>query len=98
VIKGRKTFNFFMNLLNPCNPNYVTIDGHMVSVWLGRRILLKSKEASLTAKKYTLIAEDYKTVARELGILPNQLQAVCWMAWKRKHRILYNPQLSLWVE
>jgi hypothetical protein len=96
VLRGLKVTNFYRNILNPCDGRYVTIDGHMLSVWGGRRILLKSRGATISKDTYEVIANDYITVARHLNILPNQLQATCWHVWKRIHRIVWNAQMKLW--
>lgn len=91
-----KTYNYYMNLWNPCHPRYITIDGHMMSVWKGRRVRLKSRETKITGREYRMMADDYKTVARELGLLPSQLQAICWLTWKRLNKIIWNPQMRMW--
>ncbi len=93
VITAPKTNSMFHNMTDPNNPNYVTIDGHMVSVWQGKRITMDN--AGISKKEYRFLADCFIGIADGLGILPNVLQAAVWMAWKRQHRILYNPQLSL---
>ncbi len=74
---GAKTYNFYLNILNPNDSNFVTIDRHAIAVYEGR-VGKKSGSARLTPKQYQTIAETYKNLAKELGLLPNELQAILW--------------------
>lgn len=73
---GYKTLSFYHNILNPEDPNWVTIDRHAAAVAEGRE---NSGSVRLTVKQYRAYAEAYKTAAFILGILPCQLQAICWV-------------------
>jgi len=70
ALNGLKIQNFFMNLYQPLDPNYVTIDRHAA------RACGENKKVS--PKIYKEIAHSYKEVAEELRMLPNQLQAMVW--------------------
>ena len=95
TVKGEKIRAFYHNILNPIDPFNVTIDGHAVNIWRGMREPLKG----LKAFKYKQVAEDYRAVARSVGLLPSQLQAITWFAWKRINKIFYNPpQLHLFED
>lgn len=83
--KGPKIRSFYLNILNPMDPAPVTIDGHAVNIWRGRRINLKAVVGNF---RYNDIADDYRAIAKELGLIPNQVQAITWFAWKRLHSIL----------
>jgi hypothetical protein len=97
-IKGRKVRSFYHNTIDPDDSSYVTIDGHMLSVWCGRRILLKTREANLSTKEYQAIADDMRIAAGFLGYSAPRLQAILWLAWKRVNRIVYSPQTCFeWV-
>jgi len=76
ILGGRKIQNFFMNLYQPLNPNYVTIDR-----WSAR---LVGHDKNLSSKQYNMLAQVYFNVAQELNILPNQLQAATWVAYRNK--------------
>jgi hypothetical protein len=91
--KGPKTRAFYSNIVSPEALDHVTIDGHMVSVWLGRRLTMK--KAIESRFNYSKIAQDFRQAAFTLCVRPNQVQAVCWFVWKRIHRVLYNPQLNI---
>lgn len=73
---GAKTLNFYRNILNPEDPDWVTIDRHAAAVAEGRT---NSGSVVLTPKKYREYAAAYIEAARQIGILPCQLQAVCWV-------------------
>lgn len=89
VLAGRKTNNFYRNIQNPLDPNPVTIDGHMYSVWQLKRFRMDDAKVG-SGTTYDDIADDFRTVARVLGILPNQLQATCWHTWKRINLIVMD--------
>lgn len=77
---GQKTANFFANILQPFNPNFVTIDRHQLSVC---KNLKKTGGAQMAgAGAYKLLKEIHIESAKELGILANQLQAVTWSAFR----------------
>lgn len=82
--KGLKTRSFYLNILEPDNPEPVTVDGHMISIWSGKRLLMK--EAVRFNHYYADISDSVRAVARDAGMVPNQVQAVCWFVWKRIHK------------
>lgn len=90
---GPKTRNFYQSIMDPDDPQAVTIDGHMFGVWSGQRRTMK--KIAEEGFNYAEVALDFRHTALYIGILPSQLQAVCWFAWKRIHRVVYNPQLGL---
>lgn len=74
---GQKTLSFFHNIVDPATSDDVTIDAWAAGVALGRR-LTNAEMSKLNAKQYARLAEQYRIVAGELGIVPSELQAVCW--------------------
>ncbi len=94
VTRGPKIRAFYRNIMDPLDPLPVTIDGHMVNLWLGRRMTM-TEVANDRGWKYRVVADDFRTVARRHCLLPNQLQAMLWFTWKRIHDILAVHQLSL---
>jgi len=72
---GAKTYNFYLNILQPSNDNYVTIDRHAIAIHKGNKV---TKQTHLTVKQYNNIANDYKETALKVGLIPCQLQAVLW--------------------
>lgn len=75
---GAKTLNFYLNILDPYNPDAVTIDRHAFAVYAGRKT---GGTVSLTPKRYGIIAAAYIEASRQLNMVPNQLQAILW-AWQ----------------
>lgn len=72
---GSKTYNFFMNILQPENNNFVTIDRHAIAIFLGQK---KSGSKAITPKQYRDIANVYIESAANVGLLPCQFQAILW--------------------
>lgn len=78
---GLKTRNFYLNILDPECAEAVTIDRHAYDVALAERNP-DNKRLGLTPKRYAAFAEAYRLAAVEAGILPQQMQAVTWEAWR----------------
>jgi hypothetical protein len=88
---SNKIRNFYNNVLNPDKDDYITIDRHMISIYLGRDAAEKErKQVFDNAKQYRIIADVYKYVAKKLNILPCELQAICWFAWRDRNAIPEN--------
>lgn len=96
TVSGKKIRSFYLNILNPMDPSPVTIDGHAVNVWRGRQRNLKAVAGDFN---YDAVADDYRRVAKDIGLLPNQVQSITWFAWKRIHNIVYaGRQLTLFAD
>lgn len=82
--KGLKTWNFYFNILHPFSPDYVTIDRHAIRIWCGGKADCEKFEKSVfdSPNKYKAIAEDYKQAAKIANILPCEMQAITWYAWR----------------
>jgi hypothetical protein len=91
--KGKKTRAFYQNILDPFDPHPVTIDGHMVSAWTGKRMTML--QVATRGFNYELIADDFRAVAYRERLLPNQLQAIIWFTWKRINQVLFDGQYCL---
>jgi hypothetical protein len=94
ILHAKKTCSFYANTLNPDDPAPVTIDGHMYSVWMLTRFNMSAARIG-NGRQYDLIAADFRQTAKVLGLLPNQLQAICWFTWRRIHNMLSDSQLGL---
>lgn len=93
TVSGKKIRSFYSNILNPMDPEPVTIDGHAVNVWNGRRRTLKTVVGGWN---YETVSAAYRETARVVGLLPNQVQSITWFAWKRIHKIHFpGRQLEL---
>jgi hypothetical protein len=93
VLGGSKVVSFYHNTMNPDDSKYVTIDGHMVSVYQGERLRMK-RVAGISSKDYDVISNGLRVVAETLEIPAPRLQSILWITWKRMNRILWNPQLD----
>lgn len=77
VKTGAKTLNFYENIKDPMNPDFVTIDRHMLAIFDGR-LGQRSGLGRITTKQYRELSAKFKKVAKKLGLLPNELQAILW--------------------
>lgn len=76
---GFKTRHFYLNILEPKNNNGVTIDRHALAVSLG---LNASPKQGLTKNQYYNCSDHYERIAGKVGVLPHELQAITWVAYK----------------
>lgn len=76
-----KTRAFWKLLCNPADPFMVCVDGHGYAIWSGVRVTL-DKTPHVRDRLYQHIAGDYIVVAKMIGILPCQLQAITWVTWR----------------
>lgn len=88
VLGGMKVRAFYENILAPGESHAVTIDRHAKCLaWNlpSFRNGFASSESNATVRdnEYRYLAWHYERTARRLGLLPSQLQAVCWVTWKR---------------
>lgn len=83
ILRGQKTISFYRNIVDPNDPNYVTIDGHAIGIWLGQRVT----NLTVSGDAYYVISQEYEKAAKKLGLIPNQLQAITWLTYKRIHKI-----------
>jgi hypothetical protein len=95
VLTGIKTRSFYYNIMDPWS-QMVTIDGHMVAAWQGKRLTMD--DAKISREEYSIIQAGVIIAADLVGMLPQQFQSLIWVTWKRIHRILYDPQLKLEFE
>jgi hypothetical protein len=78
VKESNKTRSFFDNIRFE-NSQEVTIDIHAFNIYVG----LKIPARSFTDKQYSEMVEAYREAAKHAKIKAYELQAVCWVAWKR---------------
>lgn len=81
-----KTYAFWKCIKDPDNAAHVVIDRHAIAALLGRH--LTDKERGGILKKvgaYQKYSQVYKDAAIEVGILPSQMQAICWIQWRNNH-------------
>jgi len=83
VLGGNKVRSFYSLILHPQDGHTVCIDRHAVKV-ATRREWKSDKEASQFLRTgYDRCAEAYRQVARQLRLLPHQVQAITWLVQRR---------------
>ncbi|HUX79443.1 MAG TPA: hypothetical protein VMW10_06855, partial [Alphaproteobacteria bacterium] len=87
-----KVRNFFVNISNPNDTNAVTIDTHAVAAALLKPLAGSDAEVSTNLSgpprsastglvgSYPVMADAYRELSKELGILPRELQSITWEA------------------
>ena len=79
-----KTFNYAMNYIDPLNPQFVTNDIHQFAIGTGLAKAMGSEPEQIFASKklYDLWSDVTRQVANEMGMLPNEAQALMWTIWR----------------
>jgi len=86
VLGGNKVRSFYANLLYPRSSVCVTIDRHAKGLAIGSispRGATAVKDSIVTNPEYAYYSKHYVKLAELLGLIPNQLQAICWVTWRR---------------
>ena len=98
TVKGQKIRAFYRNIVDPQDPEPVTIDGHMVAAWMGQELTMK--EAIIRPRQYEHVADGVRRLAKLTGQIGNQLQATVWFVRKRVLKVRYDPQVGLfdWLD
>ena len=80
VLGGLKTRAFYVNILDPENNETVTVDTHAIKI-------AGINRDAVGVKLYNDIANGYRECAEYLGILPQQIQAITWITYRRERGI-----------
>jgi hypothetical protein len=84
---GPKVRAFYLCILDPRECREVVIDRHAKGLAVNRsgvRGATDSEFAVVRAgSEYTQLAWHYRVIAERLGLIPHQLQAICWVTWRR---------------
>jgi hypothetical protein len=84
--QARKQKNFYLNIYRPGLEYPVTIDRHAFDAFLGIDSGIQDRPIDVTVgdgdQVYDVVADTYRSLADELGVLPHELQAVVWEAWR----------------
>lgn len=73
-----KTGNFWRCIVDPSDPDPVTIDRHAHDVAAGRRFGERENRGLSNVNRYATLALAYRLAAREVGEIPSVVQAVTW--------------------
>lgn len=96
LIVAPKTRSFYLNIVDPEDPEPVTVDGHIFNAWTGKRVPLTSSAQKLNRRLYAKIADEIRRIGRDRGLLPNVVQGAIWFCWRRMHGIKTTGQLEFW--
>jgi hypothetical protein len=88
---GWKIGSFYRNIVDPTDPDPVTIDRHAIAVCLGHAPT--DGEQQLTGYRYRCLAAAYRKVATERGMVPSEVQAITWSAYRRTNGDLHQQDL-----
>jgi hypothetical protein len=77
VLHGSKTINFFHNIYEPENSDYVTIDSHMIQLMTGN---IQCK--SVTAGQYEFLKSELIKFAAKYNIPAPTMQAKLWVTFR----------------
>jgi hypothetical protein len=73
---GKKTGHFYMNILDPNDPAWVTIDRHAIRVatsdWT-------NGQPRITEAQYPVFVRSFVNVATSVGVMPCAFQAALWI-------------------
>lgn len=78
-----KTEAFYMNILYPKCPDYITIDRH--SYRIAHNDLQSGETTRIRIRKYRKVAEAYKKAGEIVGLPGTELQAVVWCIFILKY-------------
>lgn len=81
TLSGNKIKSFFINIYLPTADFAVTIDRHALAVCFGRNATDKESKG-ITDNQYKFFESCYMQVAKELNMLPNQVQSITWVQWR----------------
>ena len=80
-----KTSQFYYNILHFDKIKSVTIDRHAIGTIIYNKRNIKTisdGQSQMTKKQYDFFADCYKEAAKELNLLPQQLQAIVWVTYR----------------
>lgn len=85
VLGGLKTRAFFHNIVAPHADDEVTVDTHAIKI-------AGVNADSVGVRAYRDIADSYREAAAIAMVLPQEMQAVTWVAWRNGRRGGVIPQ------
>jgi hypothetical protein len=94
-----KTKAFFLNILNPDIVTDVTIDRHAIAACLQKPDKVESlseRYSKITKAQYDFLQACYVDAAKQLEILPHQLQAIVWTVYRRLRDLRQHDSTTDW--
>ena len=94
-----KTKAFYKNILNPDIDADVTIDRHAIASCIQHPDNVSALSAAygdLTAKQYEFFQACYIKAAKQVNVLPHQLQAIVWVTYRRIRKLSEHTTTTEW--
>jgi hypothetical protein len=85
ILNGNKTISFFINILEPHQQNFVTIDRHALSIAIGRNIQ-EHEGKGITYNQYQFFVNAYNIAGAKAGISPVLMQSITWVTWRENKK------------
>ena len=85
ILNGQKITSFFMDIMGEFN---VTIDGHARNIAYNERVGLTDDRTNIGVREYRALQAAYYDAAKQVDIMPYQLQAITWGVWRDMHGIV----------
>ncbi len=92
ILNGNKIVSFFINILEPHQQNFVTVDRHALSIALGRN-LAESEQRGITYNQYQFFVNAYNIAGNKAGISPVLMQSITWETWRQNKRAKSNSNV-----
>lgn len=93
-----KVYSFFKNIAYPQTSDDVTIDRHMWNLLFDDLGVVEKAGLRFKDREYRWAADQFRAVAKQIDLLPHQLQATAWLAWRRKQGIVDGSDDSIQLE
>jgi hypothetical protein len=91
VLGGNKVRAFYVCLLLPESSKSVCIDRHAKCAAIGQYL----GDTVVTPSEYSWIESHYRIAALDLGLVPSQLQAICWVVWRETYQNYFPVDVEL---
>ncbi len=85
ILNGNKIISFFINILEPHQQNFVTIDRHALSIAIGRN-LTETEQRGVTFNQYQFFVNAYNVAGTKAGISPVLMQSITWETWRQNKK------------
>lgn len=96
-VKGPKVEVFYNSMVDPKGTSRdIVLDGHAINLWRGAQDQ-QLTGTSVTGQQRAQIARDYRAVAEEFGLAPQEVQAITWSLWRamKKHAPRPSTRMNL---
>lgn len=79
TLKGLKISSFYLNIKYPLCAKNVTIDRHAISIATGIKF---TENYAMTQNQYNFFKDCYIELAKDVKLIPNELQSITWLNYR----------------